>query len=395
MSVINSALRDLQQQRPRLRVIDPEELRRPSPSGTRRKPLAARWVLMLLLALALLAAGYLWLPVVGSQPRTASPPAVDEAGQPAVPAAGQVERASARLEGLQIREDEQTLTLGFRLSSATGIYLQQQSGRRYRFVIDAARSRIPAPQLAENDWIEALRIRPQAADLEIELLTTEGVRIETRDSRLGDGGQLWQLSLHRPPARPPQTEMVTEAPVREPVETAAPVMAKPAPASQPVAQAPEAKPAPVADEPSAAASETAVAESAQPGRLEIRASRVPAAPDPALERRRAAHGLFRSGDYAGLIRRFAGDPAQDDLLALAYQRLGRHEQAVALYHRLLRRQPENARHWLGLAMSLEQQGALDEALAAYRRARQPGDLSPRLDAFARERLTRIGHGGEE
>jgi len=120
--------------------------------------------------------------------------------------------------------------------------------------------------------------------------------------------------------------------------------------------------------------------------VDIRASATRPVSSPALEQRRQAHALFRAGDYAGLVRRFANDPRQDDLLALAWQRLGRHQQAVASYRRLLQREPANGRHWIGLGLSLEQLQRSAEAAAAYDRARALGGLSSRLEAFVAERL---------
>lgn len=66
------------------------------------------------------------------------------------------------------------------------------------------------------------------------------------------------------------------------------------------------------------------------------------------------------------------------LLASAYQRLGRHEEASRGYRELARVQPDEANWWAGYGLSRD---ALDDtaaALAAYARARQLGGLDPRV-----------------
>ncbi|MGH8481078.1 MAG: tetratricopeptide repeat protein [Nevskiaceae bacterium] len=66
------------------------------------------------------------------------------------------------------------------------------------------------------------------------------------------------------------------------------------------------------------------------------------------------------------------------LMASAYQRLGRHEEASRGYRELLRVQPDEANWWAGYGLSRD---ALDDAagaLAAYARARQLGGLDPRV-----------------
>jgi len=66
------------------------------------------------------------------------------------------------------------------------------------------------------------------------------------------------------------------------------------------------------------------------------------------------------------------------LLASAYQRLGRHEEASRGYRELARVQPDEANWWAGYALSRD---ALDDAagaLAAYGRARDLGGLDPRV-----------------
>jgi MSHA biogenesis protein MshN len=72
------------------------------------------------------------------------------------------------------------------------------------------------------------------------------------------------------------------------------------------------------------------------------------------------------------------DPEYYALLASAYQRLNRHEEASRTFQALARSQPEQASWWAGYAMSRDALGDIQGALAAYARARQLGGLDPRV-----------------
>jgi len=72
------------------------------------------------------------------------------------------------------------------------------------------------------------------------------------------------------------------------------------------------------------------------------------------------------------------DPEYHALLASAYQRLNRHEEASSVYRGLTRVQPEQASWWAGYALSRDALGDVPGALAGYARARQLGGLDPRV-----------------
>ena len=72
------------------------------------------------------------------------------------------------------------------------------------------------------------------------------------------------------------------------------------------------------------------------------------------------------------------DPEYHALLASAYQRLNRHEDASRAYQALSRVQPEHASWWAGYAMSRDALGDASAALAGYARARQIGGLDARV-----------------
>lgn len=66
------------------------------------------------------------------------------------------------------------------------------------------------------------------------------------------------------------------------------------------------------------------------------------------------------------------------LLASAYQRIGRHEEASQRYQALARLQPDQASWWAGYGLSRDALGDAAGALTAYARARQLGNLDPRV-----------------
>lgn len=66
------------------------------------------------------------------------------------------------------------------------------------------------------------------------------------------------------------------------------------------------------------------------------------------------------------------------LMASAYQRLGRHEEASRGYRELARVQPDEASWWAGYGLSRDALGDTAGAMAAYARARQLGGLDPRV-----------------
>jgi len=72
------------------------------------------------------------------------------------------------------------------------------------------------------------------------------------------------------------------------------------------------------------------------------------------------------------------DPEYHALLASAYQRMNRHEDAARSYQALARAEPYQAAWWAGYGLSRDALGDSAGALAAYSRARQLGNLDPRV-----------------
>jgi tetratricopeptide (TPR) repeat protein len=89
------------------------------------------------------------------------------------------------------------------------------------------------------------------------------------------------------------------------------------------------------------------------------------------------------------------DPEYHELLAAAYQQLGRHEEASMTYRLLLQQRPDRAAWWVGYGISREALDQPGQALEAYSRARRLGGLDPRLMDHANRRIAelqaRAGH----
>ena len=79
-------------------------------------------------------------------------------------------------------------------------------------------------------------------------------------------------------------------------------------------------------------------------------------------------------------------PEYHALMAALYQRANDHARAADIYRALLGLSPGQANWWMGLAISLHQQGEGPSALQAYRRARDLGGLTAEVQAFVTERI---------
>ena len=89
-------------------------------------------------------------------------------------------------------------------------------------------------------------------------------------------------------------------------------------------------------------------------------------------------------------RRAAADhPDYVAFLAALYQRAGKHAEAVKTYNQAVALNPQEARWWLGLGISLEALQDWNAADAAYQRAIDRGGLDDNLLKYARQRLAML------
>ena len=87
------------------------------------------------------------------------------------------------------------------------------------------------------------------------------------------------------------------------------------------------------------------------------------------------------------------EPNYYALLAATYQRVKNHEKAIKIYLRLLQTHQTAGVWWLGLAISLEKSGKNKEALEAYQRAQQTGNLKDGLVKFTNNRVSALSEIG--
>lgn len=109
-----------------------------------------------------------------------------------------------------------------------------------------------------------------------------------------------------------------------------------------------------------------------------------------LARNQNAEALARLEPSRPLVN---ADPEYHGLLAAAYQRLERHNEAMLEYQALIELQPNEGRWWAGLGISREARGDRSGALEAYGRARALGNLDPRIADHIKKRIAALQPAG--
>lgn len=118
------------------------------------------------------------------------------------------------------------------------------------------------------------------------------------------------------------------------------------------------------------------------------------APSDSSMRLMLARLLFRSEQADRSLELLKAHPrtviADDELLsfraALAEQR-GDYQQAIQDYSLLIERQSNNARWWLGLAVSQDKESLKQDALVSYRQVQKLNQLSEQVSTFVQQRLS--------
>jgi hypothetical protein len=93
-----------------------------------------------------------------------------------------------------------------------------------------------------------------------------------------------------------------------------------------------------------------------------------------------------------ILERLPGGQNRQDYLALlasGYQQAGQHTEAVSCYLDLLALNPQEARWWINMGVSLEYLGQRTKALDAYRNALQIPDIDTPLKLYARQQTQRL------
>jgi len=106
--------------------------------------------------------------------------------------------------------------------------------------------------------------------------------------------------------------------------------------------------------------------------------------------------LVEQGDVAGAVKVLdaslpdvALEPDYHAFRAALYQRMKQHPRAAAIYRQVVKARPDAGVWWMGLAISLEAQGATSDALQAFRRAAVSGGLNPELQKYVQSRMVAL------
>jgi len=448
MSVINNVLKNLESRESNFTPIEIDSIASSPAPARDLKPLLL--IAVLLTALAAAAWYYLQdrlfqpastsLPVVVSLAPEVPSPAMQDAVEPESESAAVVadEMTGNQIIGLQIRESEQDMSMEFALRDRVVAYLKERGENSFGYHLRDVESQIVAPLISDNRWLQELEIVASQTGVDINFLTAADILVETRQD-LRDGEPIWSINLRKSAAlteSEPEPESEAGAAVTRGDEPAVSV-SQPAPATAEVQHPAEAAAAPVeidikSTNPNTASinqleyavqlinsGRTAKAEALLQGLLggaqdytarehllalygrqrqigrkqRLLRGSMAQYPDAALFKTEYARSLFHSAAYRAVIEFFAKeatiDVTQQALVAASYQRLDEHQDAIKYYRMALAQDANNARNWIGLAISQENTTALEEALNSYRRAARLGGLNGRLQAFVASRSSTL------
>ena len=340
-----------------------------------------------------------------------------------------------QIAGLQIRESETELELQFLLREQVVAYLKNRDQNSFSYHLRDIESQIVAPSISGNRWIRELTIVTEAGGVDVNFVTAPDILVETRQLPQ-DGNSTWVINLRQ--AQPEKQPAPVSAQSPAPSQTAPVASSEQAVEEDVVAVAEEpepAQPVTLSIKPTNPGSKTVnqldyavelmnsgryddaeallrgligsthdysarkhlmalYSRMSRPQRLRslLQVSLLKYPEDPLFETE-YAHMLFAEASYQEVIALFADrgnlDGKRQALLAASYQRLDQHAAAIVHYRHALQTDLRNARNWVGLGISLEQEAAFIDALAAYQQASELGTLNSRLAAFAKRRMEQL------
>ncbi len=440
MSVINNVLKNLETRETNFTPIEIESLGRDKKERQWKGTTPA--LVAVLTAFLLLGSGWMYLQNNSADTAlaVATPqPVVVDTVEPVVVAANTeaetvqapVVDAPNQIIGLQIRESGERMRLEFALRAKAVTYLKERGENSFAYHLRDIESQIVAPQLTDNRWIEQLVIVSTPQGVDIRFKTVPKILVETRQMK-ADGESIWAIELTRS-----AEAMTAEAETSQPV-TAKLVVEPEAPAQQSVQAAAvkdtSQQQAPVKLEiksinpESGSSNDLAYAVKLMKSRRYAEAENrfvdlLNGSEDHKVRRNllalyqrqgysdrhsrlaresmqkypgdvaftyEYAHSLYQQGFYRAVVDLFANqgeviDVNQQSILAASYQRLDQHENAERYYTLALDQNVTNARNWIGLAISQEQNASLQDALDSYQTASNLGNLNSRLQAFVEKR----------
>lgn len=442
MSVINNVLKGLESRESQFTPIEIPSIEREAVVKRDYKP----WLFSVVGLLLLLVAGWYYLQntadfvTVQAMPmstqsdeisyESAPQPTPEVSSTPEAPAqpvtqalaAGAINPLAAnQIVGLQIREAETELRLEFVLRDRVVAYLKERGENSFGYHLRDIENQIVAPSIRDNRWIRELTIVGTESGVDVNFATAPDILVETRQSEQ-DGESLWVINLRQAqpaadavavPVEPTVSAEATVTPAAAEPSVPVTLTIKP---TNPVSKTTNQLDYAVQLMNSRRSDDAEVLLRGllggthdysarkhllvlynrvnRPARLRslLQASLLEYPRDPLFETE-YARSLFEVAAYREVIALFADrtrlQAAQQALLAASYQRLDQHEAAIRHYQIALRQDAKNARNWVGLGISQEQNAALGDALDSYQNANELGSLNARLQAFVARRSDQL------
>ena len=349
-------------------------------------------------------------------------------------------RSVNQLIGMQFRESNDAISLAFSLREKVVSYLKARSEYGFIYHLKDIDSEIIAPVISDNRWIERLTITPQAGGLDIGISTLAGVLIETQQQQIG-GEQVWEITLTKIPdpveiaplhiAQNSQT-FIASGKNSELVQMNVPASDKVENLSDTGQEATVDKKVVKLEIKSRSTGSDAV-EQLKAARTLVQQRQYKEAEAKLLEllggsqdlvaretllvvykrnKQSARHNvltyesmkrypqhavfatvnaqsLFQQGAYQRVIEFLQGQQNQNAvqlaLIGASYQRLDQHSAAANFYRQSLKIDSSQSRNWIALGLAEEHNANLPQALAAYRTAKNQGNLNSRLIEFVDKR----------
>lgn len=357
MSVINTALQDLQQARSNEALKATTEM---PPVEQRPKSSTAVLLALVLIVLAL-ALTVLWLMFERPSNAPLLPQAVAEVETESVPAQTTMPVPTEnQLTGLQFQQQAREFRLEFRLQSEPVFFLEQQKGQTQSFRLRDVALLIETPIVEANDWLEGIRLQQQDSDVLLTLELQPLVELEAHS--IAEQNYRWQLVLRLPPLASQSEAMAT--PKRRAVLPVEENSAPPIATKNVVAAV---KPAPVKPQPKPEKALSAVATPAPVRQEQIVIDHNDRLQQVAQLRQQAQRWLQQGQVERGLAQLrelLKRDDAltSGTILADWYVRLGQTEQALQLLRQLLQRYPEAASVRVSYARMLVTQQRYPQAM---------------------------------
>jgi hypothetical protein len=341
-----------------------------------------------------------------------------------------VQKLSNQIIGMQLRESDKTISLEFSLREKVVSYLKERSDKRIVYHLKDIQSDIVSPVIRDNRWIEQLVMSVQADGVDINLITSANVLVETQQQRLGEE-IVWAITLSKLPA-PEVIVPVVSVQKNQAVKVEAitqldegmldtgnvgletkvvkleiisrdansDVLRQLKSAQAFIKQKQFDLAEPILSGLLGSTQDLAAREfllivykrNKNPSRLnELVTTSMKRYPQNLIFKTRHAQSLFQLKEYQSVIDflqiRSDLNVMQLALIGASYQRLDQHQPAADFYRQSLRIEAGHPRNWIALGISEEHNANPLQAFSAYRSASKQGGLNSKLTEFVEQRIS--------